>query len=182
MPTESSYGLAVDPLNQDAVELVYAIKGRDRGKPLPVIAAETGQLLRIGAGLDDLYLRALADLWPSALTLLLPLRRPVAAAAGERRLAARVPDHALMRELMEQLDTPLTATSANLSGEDPVCTPEPLKELLSGYDSAIVDGGALPGGPPSTIAAIEGERLHVLREGRVPVSALRAKLEEVKAT
>jgi len=182
VPTESTYGLAVDPLNQSAVELVYEIKDRDRGKPLPVIASSLAQVEQLGADLEDPSLRALAELWPAALTLLIPIRGQVAAAAGASRLAVRVPDHEMLRELLEQLDMPLTATSANLSGSEPARSVEEVDRLLSGYDAAIVAGGKLPGGPPSTIASIEGGRLRVLREGRVPVSALRAKLGEVDET
>jgi len=68
----------------------------------------------------------------------------------------------------------LTATSANRSGGEPVLDPAELPELLAGEDAMIVDGGVLPGGPPSTLVAIRGEGLVVLRPGRFPAERLAA--------
>jgi L-threonylcarbamoyladenylate synthase len=186
IPTESSYGLAVDPGNPEAVARVYRVKGRDAGKPLPVVAAGVEQLARLGVDPEDPEvapaLAVLARLWPAPLTAVLPLTlprtRPLPAAAGGATVAVRVPAHEGLRRLLAALGMPLTATSANPAGGAPVLDPEAAAALLAGEDAAVVDGGRLPGGPPSTLVAwrpgpgAAGGHFEVLRAGAFPAERL----------
>ena len=176
IPTESSYGLGVDPRNPAGVEAVYRIKGREAGKALPVVIAGRGQLAALGVDPNLDIVERLLALWPAALTAVLPIERPLPASAGERTLAVRVPDHPALRELLAALGTGLTATSANRSGDEPVLDPAAAAELLAGEDAVVVDGGVLPGGPPSTLVAIEEDGPKVLRTGKFPAGRL---LEEL---
>jgi L-threonylcarbamoyladenylate synthase len=184
-PTESSYALGVDPWNQTGVEAIYRIKEREAGKALPVVIAGRAQLaglgidenLRFFKGDPNIVERFFA-VWPAPLTVVLPVARPLPASAGEGTLAVRVPAHAELLALLAALGHGLTATSANRSGEAPILDPAALGALLAGEDAAVVDGGVLPGGLPSTLVAlsaegaIEGEGLVVLREGRFPAERL----------
>ncbi len=174
IPTESSYALAVDPGNPAAVEAVYEIKARERGKPLLVVVADVAQATALGVAPDLPQLELLAELWPAPLTAVLPLARPVAAAAGASTLAVRVPAHAGLRRLLAALGSPLTATSANRSGEAPVVDPEDLDQLLAAgpAPAVVVDGGVLPGGPPSTLVAWRDGELRILRRGAFEVAGL----------
>ena len=180
VPTESSYGLAVDPRNRTAVEAVYRVKGREAGKPLPVVVAAADQLALLGVDPADPRAARLARCWPGAVSGVLPLRPGAAelpAAAGERTVAVRVPDHPLLRRLLAAAG-PLTATSANPSGEPPLLDPEAVAALLDrldGLDAVVVDGGRLGGGPPSTLVAFAGDGgWEVLRPGRVGAERLAA--------
>lgn len=154
IPTESSYGLAVDPRNPAGVERVYRVKARDAGKPLPVVVAGIEQIALLGVDAEEpetaAALAVLARAWPAPLTAALPLARPLPAAAGGATVAVRVPAHERLRELLAELG-PLTATSANASGEPPLLDPAAVAGLLAGEDAAVVDGGVLAGGPPSTL-------------------------------
>ena len=174
IPTESSYGLAVDPRAARGVEAIYRVKGRDRGKPLPVVAAGVEQLAALPlAPLPEAVRRAMA-LWPAPLSLVLPLVSPVPAAAGGNTLAVRVPAHARLRELLAALGTPLTATSANTSGAEGIVDPDQVAALLAGADALLIDDGVLPGGAPSTLAAWESNEWRVVRPGPVPLASLAA--------
>lgn len=174
IPTESSYGLGADPANREGVEAIYRIKRREAGKPLPVVVADLGQLAGLGIPADLPILKPLSQCWPGPLTVLLPLARPIPAAAGDPRLAVRIPGHAGLRELLAALGHGLTATSANLSGGEPILDPAGAAELLAGEDAMVMDGGVLPGGAPSTLVAIEEAGPVVLRTGRFPSERLRA--------
>ena len=176
IPTESSYGLGADPRNPVGVEAVDRIKGRERGKALPVVVADLAQLADLGIDPDLPILEPLSACWPGPLTVLLPLARPLPAAAGEPALAVRIPGHDGLRRLLAELGHGLTATSANRSGGAPVLDPEAAAELLAGEDAAVVDGGILSGGLPSTLVAIEEAGPVVLRSGSFPVERLRAQL------
>ncbi len=173
IPTESSYALAVDPRRRDAVESVFRLKGRPAGQPLPVVAGDRRQIAALGVELSHPGLARLAAGWPAPLSLIAPLRRPLPAAAGSGSLAVRIPAHDRLRRLLRELGCALTATSANLSGEPPVLEPDGLERLLGGQDAVVVDDGALPGGPPSTLVAAANGGLTVVRLGRYPKDELR---------
>ena len=178
IPTESSYGLGADPRNRKGVEAIYRIKGREPRKPLPVVVADLEQLAGLGIDPDLSILKPLSACWPGPLTAVLSISRPgdIPAAAGEPALAVRIPGHEGLRGLLAAIGHGLTATSANLSGEEPVLDPKGAADLLEGEDAVVVDGGILPGGPPSTLVAIEEAGPVVLRTGRFPVERLREAL------
>jgi L-threonylcarbamoyladenylate synthase len=173
IPTESSYGLGADPGNRAGVEAIYRIKGREAGKALPVVAADLSQIAGLGIDPDLPILKELLACWPGPLTAVLPIASPLPAAAGEPTLAVRIPGHPGLLELLAALGHALTATSANRSAAAPILDPVAAAELLSGEDAIVVDGGLLPGGPPSTLVAIEEQGPVVLRTGSYPLERLR---------
>ncbi len=176
LPTESSYGLAVDPRSAVGVERIHRLKGRPPERALPVVAADRAQAEALAGVIDDPVLDRLADLWPAPLSLLLPIGDDLAAAAGTGRVAVRVPDHPRLRELLASLGTALTATSANRSGEPALTDPEGVMGLLAGVDAVLVDDGPLPGGNPSTLLGVRQGEPEILRLGAVPRETLAAAL------
>jgi L-threonylcarbamoyladenylate synthase len=165
IPTESSYGLAVDPRDERGVDAVFALKGRSRTKPLPVVVADLGQIRALGGDPSEAERSGLADLWPAALTLVLPLAAPLPAAAAGGSLGFRIPAHPRLRALLHRLGHGLTATSANRAGDPPLLDPRRLEPLLVRSDAVIVDDGVLAGGPPSTMLELAGGRVRLLRPG-----------------
>ncbi len=180
-PTESSYGLGVDPANAEGVATVERIKrrrgGRDEpAKPLPVVIADLSQLAALGIDADAEEVRQIAPFWPAPLTAVLPLAAGSAdlpAALGARTLAVRIPDHPELRALLSAIG-PLTATSANRTGEPPLLDAREVVALLSeagGLTFAVMEGGA-PGGPPSTLVELVGGEIRILRQGPFPAERL----------
>ncbi|HEV8611848.1 MAG TPA: L-threonylcarbamoyladenylate synthase [Thermoanaerobaculia bacterium] len=163
VPTETFYALAADPTNVRGVSRIFEIKGRDDGKPLLVLFAERGQLDQLGVDVAPSRLERFLRLWPAPLTVVLPLRAPIAASRGGATLAVRIPDSAAVRELLARIG-PLTGTSANRSGASPLSDPDDVARELTGVD-LVVDGGSTPGGPPSTIVDASVEPPRVLRPG-----------------
>ncbi|MEL7061046.1 MAG: L-threonylcarbamoyladenylate synthase [Acidobacteriota bacterium] len=189
IPTESSYGLAVDPRNPRGVEAIYRLKARDRGNPLPVVVSDIAQLSMLGVDLQDPSLGRLAHHWPAALTWIASIPTPLPATASMRTVAVRVPAHDPLRQLLATLGHPLTATSANLSGTPAVCSIDGLSDLATvGRPQLLVmtdDLGTdspdpLPGGPPSTLVrwSDSAGRFEVLRCGRFDPALLDASLSE----
>ncbi len=179
VPTESSYALAVDPRSAEGVESIFRFKARPSDKPLPVVAGSLEHLALLGIDVEDPRLRILASLWPAPLSIVIPTRDPLPAAGGTGSLAVRIPDHPRLVELLARLRSPLTATSANSSGEAAICDPVDLARKLVGWRALIVDDGLLPGGAPSTMVALGPETLEVLRVGRYPVAILRQRLRDL---
>jgi L-threonylcarbamoyladenylate synthase len=147
------------------VESVYRIKVRERGKALPVVVADIEQALALGVVPGFLELEVLEALWPAPLTVVLSLSENLPASAGSATLAVRIPAHPRTRQLLHDVKCPLTATSANRSGEPPILETQALEPLLKDRLAIIVDGGRLPGGAPSTIVEWRGPLLRVLRPG-----------------
>ncbi|MCB1033557.1 MAG: L-threonylcarbamoyladenylate synthase, partial [Acidobacteria bacterium] len=166
-PTESSYAYGVDPRNPEGVERVYVAKGRPASKALPVVVASVGDLECLGVAPALEAIAQLARIWPAPLTAVLPTTEDLPAAAGTGGIAVRIPAHAGLRRLLTELG-PLTATSANPSGEEPALTAQQARAYLEGEDAVIVDGPALPGGPASTLIRWDGGAWQVLREGAFP--------------
>lgn len=168
LPTESSYGLGVDPRSRVGVESIYRLKRRERGKPLPVVASSLEQVLDLGVDRRDPLLRRVATHWPAPLTAILSLASEVAslpASAGLRTVAVRIPAHRRLRRLLAQLGHALTATSANLSGQAPILDRAGLDRQFPGTGLLIVDGGPVAGGPPSTVVSFRAGRIEIERLG-----------------
>jgi L-threonylcarbamoyladenylate synthase len=166
--TDTLYGLAVDPRSDAAVARLFAVKGRDEGVPIPLIAASLEQARAVGA-FGDTELRLAHSFWPGPLTIVVPALPGLSSRvlARGKTVAVRVPAHEIARTLAGALDHAVTSTSANRSGvAPPTSVAEIGPALASGLD-AIVDSGPAPGGPPSTIVKVVGARVELVRAGAI---------------
>ena len=166
-PTDTLYGLAVDPRSDDAVRRLFEVKGRDQTTAVALIAADLAQAEQAGTfGGSE---RQLAEaLWPGPLTIV------VAATgvsprliAGRGTVGVRVPAHVTARALAAAFGGCITATSANLSGHAPAVTADDVVAALGDAIDLVLDGGPAPGGSPSTVIEIVDGRLTLHRAGAV---------------
>lgn len=169
IPTETFYGLAADPASAAGVERVLAIKGREAGKPLLVLFAKRPQLAALGVAARAEALDRFFAVWPSPLTVVLPLSAPIPASRGGLSLGVRMPAHDALRELLARVG-PVTGTSLNRSGEAPCADPDEAARLLEREVDVLVDGGRTPGGLASTLLDATREPPVVLRRGAFPWS------------
>jgi L-threonylcarbamoyladenylate synthase len=176
MPTDTLYGLAVDPFRADAVERVFAVKGRAAERALPLVAADVEQVTTFIGALPPLAERLAARFWPGPLTLLLvaPATLPPLLMGGTASVGVRVPAHLVTRALCRACGCPLTATSANLSGAAPSASPDDIARTLADRIDVLVDAGMAPGGPPSTIVDVTGNAPVLVREGAILWEEIRA--------
>src|SRR5665213_1631661 len=123
LPTDTFYGLAVDPVNLKAVDRIYELKTRARHKPLSLLIAQVAQAYEIARQLDSAFDRLAEKFWPGPLTIIVKAgsRLPLRVTANTGNVALRVPEAAICRAVVASLGLPITATSANLSGL-PECT------------------------------------------------------------
>lgn len=172
MPTDTFYGLAADPFNLRAVERVYEIKSRSRHKPLSLLIGDVEQAEELAKPLPDEF-RALAKkFWPGPLTIIVKAasRLPLKVTANTGNVALRVPNAAIPLAVVQAARIPITATSANLSGESECTTAEAVRDQLGTRIPIIVDGGVSPREVASTIVDLTDEeaRWQVIREGAIP--------------
>ncbi len=178
-PTETFYALGVDALSSKALERLFAIKGREPGKPVALIAADIAMAFAVAREVPA-QARVLAEaFWPGPLTLVLPARDEIPAAliGDDGGVGVRVSSHPLARALAEALRGPLTATSANLAGEPPAVEPTAARSALGDKVKVFVEDGKLAGGAPSTVVAIDRSGIRVLRPGAVSEHQLAAALK-----
>ena len=178
LPTDTLYGLAADPFNRTAVQQLFAVKGRAAGQALPLIAADTAQVVRHIGPLPPAADRLARRFWPGPLTLLLSAPSAIAmeTTGGTGLVGVRVPNHQVARALCRASDRPLTATSANISGQPASADPEAILAALSGEETRIdvmLDAGRTPGGPPSTIVDTSESPARLVRAGAIPWEEIR---------
>jgi L-threonylcarbamoyladenylate synthase len=180
LPTDTLYGLAADPFRSDAVARIFMVKGRTAGSALPLIAADVDQIAARLGPLSVPAERLASKFWPGPLTLLIPA--PVALArevtAGTGRVGVRVPAHDIAREICRAADRPITATSANRSGQPATADPEEVERTLGEDVDLLIDAGPARGGAPSTIVDMTGPTPRLVREGAVGWSEIQAWLGE----
>ncbi len=169
IPTDTLYGLAADPFNSVAVARLFRLKGRMANQPIPLIAASRDQVTTQLGRLSSAAARLAARYWPGPLTILLPAPTHLASevSAGTGRVGVRVPAHSVARALCDACGTPLTATSANLSGRPPSNDPEEVVRELNGRVDIVLDAGLSPGGPPSTIVDLTETEPVLVRLGAI---------------
>ncbi|TSD09514.1 threonylcarbamoyl-AMP synthase [Haloglomus irregulare] len=162
-PTETVYGLGADATDPEAIERVFAAKGRDREQPLSMAVPD----LDAAAPYVDLTdrERAFAEAFlPGPVTLVAARtdRVPDTLVAGGDRVGIRVPDHDVPRRLAAAAERPVTSTSANLSGEGSARTVDGVSGSIRA-DAVVLDGGETPGGTGSTVVDVSAGVVH--REG-----------------
>lgn len=170
-PTETVYGLAVDPFSEAAIDRLFAAKGRPESNPILLIVADEGQLARVAAEISMTARRCIDAFWPGPLSLLFPKTPdlPLRITAGGNSVCVRCPGALIARDLCRSFGGPLTSTSANRSGELPA---RALDELDLDAVALAIDGGRLSDAPPSTVYDPGTDR--VLREGGITTARIRA--------
>jgi len=178
--TDTLYGLLADPTNANAIVRLFDIKGRPGDRAVPLIAADAAQVTAQIGPLPGCGPRLAARWWPGPLSLLIEAGPFVVPGVhgGTGRVAVRVPAHAVARALCRIVGRPLTATSANLSGQPPATTAAEVRAQLDERLSLLLDAGPAPGGPPSTIVDVTGDAPVLVRAGAIPWEHVLRSLEE----
>ena len=169
LPTDTLYGLAVDPFNRDAVGRLYEVKGRPADRALPLMAGDAAQVATFIGALPPAGSLLASAFWPGPLTLLLiaPQTLVFSVTAGTGRVGVRVPADAVARAVCRAVGKPVTATSANLSGQPATASPDEVERTLGARIDLLLDGGATRGGPPSTIVDVTEAPPRLVRAGAI---------------
>jgi L-threonylcarbamoyladenylate synthase len=173
-PTETLYGLGADALNPAAVEKVFQLKGRDANNPFPVLVSDRSMLDALVAGIPPLAEKLIENFWPGPLTLVLPARAglpsPLVNSTGG--VGVRVSSQPIATQIVKMLGRPLTATSANPSGQPGALTVAQAKSYFAGKIEIFIDGGVLTTQTGSTVTAVHGNKVKIIRAGAIATSEL----------
>jgi L-threonylcarbamoyladenylate synthase len=175
-PTETFYGLAVDPFNKEALARLFAAKQRSLHKAVLVLVRNREQLAILAHEVPAAYESLIERFWPGPLTLIFPAHPnlPELLTAASGTVGIRMSSHPLAGELLEAVGGPVTATSANLSDQPSPSSVDQVTQQLAGRIDAILDGGITPGGGSSTIVSLVGGKLVIVRQGVLPFADIQA--------
>ncbi|HVO93841.1 MAG TPA: L-threonylcarbamoyladenylate synthase [Terriglobales bacterium] len=168
-PTETLYGLGADALNFAAVEKVFQLKDREPNNPIPVLIDSREMLQMLAADVPQLAEQLIAVFWPGPLTIVLPARKNIPRPLVNTRggVGVRLSSEPIATALVRALGRPLTATSANPSGQAPARTVEEAKNYFAGQIAIFIDGGELTSRTASSVVEIIGDQLKIIRAGEV---------------
>jgi L-threonylcarbamoyladenylate synthase len=179
-PTDTLYGLGVDPFSQKAIGRLLSAKAREGGKPIPLLLDEPARAFSLARNVSGGATRLMEKFWPGALTIVLPAAPglPEAITGGTGTVGLRVPDHPVARTLAKASGGAITGTSANRSGNPGLwrTAEEIVKEFTGDVDWILWDGPSPASGgveippPPhgSTVVLVEEGDVLLLREGVIP--------------
>jgi L-threonylcarbamoyladenylate synthase len=175
-PTDTVYGVGALAFDPTAIERIYAAKGRETTKALPILLADLAGLPEVTRVLPQEVLRLAKAFWPGPLTLVVrKLEAVPAAVSRDETVGVRVPDHPIALALL-RASGPLAATSANLSGAADSLTADDVVQSLGERIDLILDGGNSPGGRPSTVVDCTVGPPALVREGPISLAAILAVL------
>jgi L-threonylcarbamoyladenylate synthase len=177
-PTETFYGIGADAFSANALERIFAIKGRDVAKTIALIAHDEASAFAIASEVPDLARRLARAFWPGPLTIVMPARDGISPAlvGPGGGIGVRVSSHPVARALAHGLGHPITATSANLSGAAPARTTAEARATLNDQIEVFVEGGTLPGGMLSTVIECDRDGWTLIREGAISADQINAAL------
>ena len=180
-PTETYYGLAVDPFNQAALSRLFVLKGRSPDKPVLLIVDNPSQLVALVAEIPPSFTLLMEKFWPGPLTLVFPgaPSLPALLTGNLGTIGVRVSSHPVARQLVRAFGRPITATSANLSGHSPAVSANGVCAQLELEMDAVLDGGATPGGQGSTLLGYHDGKVCLLRAGVIPFAEIETVLARV---
>ncbi|MDQ6927034.1 MAG: L-threonylcarbamoyladenylate synthase [Actinomycetota bacterium] len=173
IPTDTVYGLAVNPFFPGATEQLFKVKQRPRAVSLPVLVSGIDEAVALGAAVPRGAVALMDRFWPGPLTVVIPCRPDLGADLGddEATIGVRCPDHAVAMALCWAVG-PLATTSANLHGQPTLRTAAEVEAALGATVPIVLDGGRCDG-EPSTVVDCTGQEPKLLREGRVPWAEVR---------
>jgi len=163
------YGLGAMVSDQEAIDQLYVVKGRDTSKAIAVLVGDPMAVAQVAGEMNELARNLSRIFWPGPLTLVIPANPGLPVnLSSTQSIGVRMPDHPVALQLL-RLSGPLAVSSANLSGMPDSRTAQQVYDQLGGRIPLILDGGDTPGGEPSTVVDCSRNELIILRKG--PISS-----------
>lgn len=175
-PTDTVYGLGANAMDEKGIKKIFEIKGRNFNKPISIIVKDIEMAKKVASFGKDTE-KILKKVFPGPITVILYKKRllPDILTGESNKVGLRIPDCKFIKVLMENLDFPITATSANISGKP---ASGDIKEILEQFKNQrfkpdlVLDAGVLPRTQPSTVIDLTGPKPKILRVGPVSKNEL----------
>jgi L-threonylcarbamoyladenylate synthase len=167
-PTETYYGLAVDPDNESALKDLFILKQRESEKAILVLIENSKKIYSVAAAVPEEFKPLMEKFWPGPLTLVFPAKNTLSPllTGQSNTVGVRVSPHPIAGALVRAVGKPVTATSANISGQKPAKSAKEVKKIFGNRVDFIIDGGETAAGLCSTLVGLENGVLTIFREGQ----------------
>ena len=166
-PTDTVYGIGVDPFQSEAIQKLYTIKGRPKNKPIPILVGSYQDVENIAQNLPEMFFQLASQFWPGALTLIVEEKGlPTQITAGGNTVGLRMPDHPIALKILQRFG-PIATTSANKSDKAPATSKSEIERELGNLVDLIIDGGTTNTGTSSTVIDLIKTPPKVLRQGEI---------------
>jgi len=173
MPTDTVYGLGALAFDPDAVNSIYAAKGRSREKAIPILIGDLDDLEKVTVDLSSMAQILAEHFWPGPLTLIVPRGPSIPdAVSSTPGVGVRIPDHPVTRKILRAAG-PVAVTSANLAGCEDAANAVEVLAQLEGRISLIVDAGSVGNGLASTVVNCLGSEPVILRQGPISLGEIK---------
>jgi L-threonylcarbamoyladenylate synthase len=168
-PTETFYGLGADARNEEALQKIFRLKGREENKPLLLLIGERDWLSELVRNIPPIAERLIEKFWPGPLTLVFAALPGLSnlLTAGTGTIGVRISPHPIAQALVLAVGRAITATSANLSGQPSTSLAVDVSRFLGGKVDLVLDSGQTPGGMGSTILDVSGPAPKLIRPGAI---------------
>lgn len=170
LPTETVYGLGADATNQEAVSQIYEAKGRPSDNPLIVHIHDMSQMNDFIDKVEPRVQQLMETFWPGPISFILPLKSGYLCpkvTGGLNSIAVRMPSHPIGRGVLQQIDKPIAAPSANISGRPSPTTFEHVYQDLNGRIDGIINGDQSEEGLESTVLDCTQYPFRIARPGSI---------------
>ncbi len=172
-PTDTVYGVGVDPFQPKAVRKLYQIKGRPIDKPIPILVGSTDAVERVAQKLPPTFAQLAERFWPGGLTLIVEAKSlPPEVTAGGHTVGVRMPDHPLALALLHRFGGAIATTSANKSDAPPAISAEEVQSELGALVGIILDGGQTSTRIASTVLDLSVSPPQIRRQGGISMEQL----------
>ena len=170
-PTDTFYGLGVDPRDPRAVRRLFEVKGRSEERPILLLISRADEVAAWAAAVPAPALRLMERFWPGPLTLVFAARPdvPRELTGGTGRIGLRVPGSEITRSLLSYLGGGITGTSANRAGGGDPRSADEVMDAVGDRIDLVLDGGVSQATLPSTVVDASGDALRVIRRGAVDI-------------
>jgi L-threonylcarbamoyladenylate synthase len=177
-PTETFYAIGADAFSAAALRRLFQVKGREPGRPVGLIAADTAMAFSVAREVPNVARRLAVAFWPGPLTIVMPARDEIAdELAGPDGVGVRVSPNQVARVLSAGLGKPITATSANVSGAAPARQLDEARAVLGEKVKVYLEGGQLTAPAPSTVVAVNSSGWKMVRVGAISENQIAAALK-----
>lgn len=167
VPTDTVYGLLADATNKKAVQKVFLVKGREKGKPVPIFVKDIA-MAKTFARVSSLQEKYIRKVWPGKVTVVLKSRGKLSKETGTNSsVGLRIPKHRFVQAILHKVRLPLTGTSANLTKKPSLISSKEVFEVFEKQKNKpdiVIDAGKLPKSRPSRVVDISGKKAKILRK------------------
>lgn len=174
-PTETFYGLGANACDKQAVEKIFKIKKRTFKKPVLILISSVEMLKTVAEDIPEKSKILIEKFWPGPLTIIFNASEciPDIITAYTGKIGVRISSHPVAKRLVEIAGVPVTAPSANISGQNSISDPGEIIRIFKGRIDAIINAGITPGGMPSTVIDMTSSPPDIIRPGAISLDSLR---------